>query len=167
MTFTARIEAQREDEMFRAAVAGLTPRLRAKWDRIYEAHEFFDGESAIALSALERMLDGERDADYAAQEREQETEAFWSDPDYASARPRLQWGQRQQVDHKMSAWYDHTFYRVPVVGTIDTTRIAAALNRAWRTSLTGTAVGGYRTCADVADNGDGTVTVEVLYHIGD
>ena len=79
----------------------------------------------------------------------------------------LKWGQKERVDSFKSNWYDHTVYRAPVQGTIDTGAIHSALADFYRHPLSGWSVGGYVSVGKVTDNGDGTVNVETLYHIGD
>jgi len=82
----------------------------------------------------------------------------------------MHWGQRTLLKErfKMSAWYDHTFYRVPVTGPVDVGRMHTALHaRYTRSGNFGSAAGGFTSVSSIEDNGDGSVTVEVLYHIGD
>lgn len=71
-------------------------------------------------------------------------------------------------DASISAWYDHTTYVVPVDGTVDTSAIHTALRKKfWNPGLSGSSVGGYMSPSTITDNGDGTVMVALLYHIGD
>jgi len=77
----------------------------------------------------------------------------------------LHWGQKVVIDTNQSSWYDHTYYRVPVTGTIDTGKIASAL-RDKHFPPQHNYFGGYCSLGTVSDNGDGTVKVEVIYHIG-
>lgn len=80
----------------------------------------------------------------------------------------LKWGQRVEVARRQSAWYDHTTYVVPVDGTVDTSAIHTALRKKfWNPGLSGSSVGGYMSPSTITDNGDGTVMVALLYHIGD
>lgn len=83
---------------------------------------------------------------------------------------RLHWEEREHVGSNPSAWYDHTYYKVKVDGKIDTGLIHAALTHKW--DVGGNAArlgkfGGYCSVGQVKDNGDGTVTIESVYHIGD
>jgi hypothetical protein len=68
-------------------------------------------------------------------------------------------------DMRRLSYYDETDYIVPSNG-LSAERFRSALYDAWATSLTGSAVGGYST-PRVADNGDGTLTVTSVYHLGD
>lgn len=76
------------------------------------------------------------------------------------------WSQKTLVKTEQSSWYDHTFYRVPVLGTVDLAKIKNALfDKLYRASHG--KFGGGTSLGTVSDNGDGSVTVEVIYHIGD
>lgn len=80
----------------------------------------------------------------------------------------ISWRKAQVIEGRyvQSAWYDHTFYKVPFRGTFNRGAIINALNsRVFRPS--GSAAGGFCSAADAKDLGDGTCEVEVLYHIGD
>jgi len=82
----------------------------------------------------------------------------------------LRWDERERIDHKMSAWYDHTFYKVPVDRKPDTYLLRNALNGHWQVGAHAAACGkfgGWNSVGQIADNNDGSVTIEVLYHIGD
>ena len=82
----------------------------------------------------------------------------------------LHWGEREKVDYKQSAWYNHTFYRVTVSGDVDTSAIRTALHKRMRPGEANARLGkfgGWNSIGSVEDNGNGSVTVEVLYHIGD
>lgn len=84
--------------------------------------------------------------------------------------PPCRWEDRTDIPNsaKMSAWYNHSFYKVPVDGPVNTGAIHRYLSGMFHhPGLSGSSVGGYCSCSSVTDNGDGTVTVEVLYHIGD
>ena len=80
------------------------------------------------------------------------------------------WDKRERLETKQSAWYDHTMYRVPIVGKPDINRFYSELSKKYNKgagSLLGSSVGGYCTLGSVKDNGDGTLMVEEIYHIGD
>ena len=78
----------------------------------------------------------------------------------------LHWGQKQQVgETDRSSWYDTTTYRVPVTGTVDTWKIKQSL-RKHKFPPQHNVFGGYCSLGNVTDNNDGTVNVEVVYHIG-
>lgn len=81
----------------------------------------------------------------------------------------LHWGKAVQVGKTVqSAWYDTTVMRASVTGTVDTGKIHAAMRKYfYHPGLSGSSVGGYCSVGTVKDNGDGTVDVEVVYHIGD
>jgi hypothetical protein len=80
------------------------------------------------------------------------------------------WDKREVMETKQSSWYDHTMYRVPILGKPDIYKFTSDLNQKYNKragSLLGSSVGGYCTLGSVKDNGDGTLMVEEIYHIGD
>ena len=77
----------------------------------------------------------------------------------------LHWGRKEQLRTEQSSWYDYTIYKVPVTGDIDINKIASTL-RDHKFPATHNYFGGYCSLGTVKDNGDGTVNVEVIYHIG-
>lgn len=121
------------------------------------------------------LIDMERDDEFAAEDKPHPSvyggDGPWNNgggDEAPKANGVLHWGQRTKVgDTVQSAWYDHDTFRVPVTGTVDTGRIHKALYRRWANGLTGSSVGGYITPGKVIDNGDGTVNVERIYHLGD
>ncbi len=83
---------------------------------------------------------------------------------------RLRWDERELIETKQSSYYDHTYYKVKVDGEINTALIHSALNRSWDVGVNAARYGkfgGYNSIGRVIDNGDGTVTIESIYHIGD
>lgn len=83
----------------------------------------------------------------------------------------LHWGEREQVGrYVMSAWYHHTYYRTAISGEVDVGRIRQALHDRMKPGHANARLGkfgGWSSIGDVQDLGDGTVVVELLYHIGD
>lgn len=83
---------------------------------------------------------------------------------------RIDWESKKQIGHTQSAWYDHTFYKVKVNGKIDTSLIRNAINCKWQVGANAASLGkfgGWCSIGDVTDNGDSTITIEEIYHIGD
>lgn len=59
---------------------------------------------------------------------------------------------------------------MPVTGTVDTGKIHTALRKEYRAGESNARLGkfgGWCSVGSVKDNGDGTVEVEIVYHIGD
>jgi hypothetical protein len=75
----------------------------------------------------------------------------------------LLWSKRELKNTKQEAWHDRSFYRVPVVGNVDPGKIHGALQR----KISSEPFAQYRSISVVTDNGDGSVTVQLLYSIGD
>jgi hypothetical protein len=73
----------------------------------------------------------------------------------------------EPVATRQTAWYDETDYVVPSRG-LSAEQVRSALYDLWTKPVIGGlwAVGGYST-PRVSDNGDGTLTVTSVYHIGD
>jgi len=78
----------------------------------------------------------------------------------------IHWGKKTLADFKQSSYYDHSFYIVPVSGTIDIHKISNVLRKAYFPPAFNN-FGGYCTLGDVKDLGDGNINVEVVYHIGE
>lgn len=49
-------EWARDARLYREAKARLSPARRARWARVEESYEWFDGEDAIALASLNAWL---------------------------------------------------------------------------------------------------------------
>jgi hypothetical protein len=78
----------------------------------------------------------------------------------------LHWGQKKVEKTQMSSYYDHTYYRIPVTGTVDIGKIYRVL-REHKYPPQHNVFGGYCSLGTITDNHDGTVTVEDIYHIGE
>lgn len=80
---------------------------------------------------------------------------------------KVLWSKRVAVDGgpKHSAWYDHSYYKVPVEGIVDVSRIKAALVSRLSVQFLSN-FGGQQHIGDVVDLGDGFIQVETLYSIG-
>jgi hypothetical protein len=76
----------------------------------------------------------------------------------------LKWGKKVMIESGSSAWYDHSYYSVPFVGTLDVSKMRSALSK--RYPNTGNYFGGYTTVGDISLLNDGHVKVELIYHIG-
>jgi hypothetical protein len=91
----------------------------------------------------------------------------------------MHWGQRERIAYKQSAWYDHTFYRVPVTMKDGHPLDHTACNRmhdVWRKRLGAGAenarlgkFGGWTSMGTIKvdEEHPGHVVVEMIYHIGD
>ena len=65
-----------------------------------------------------------------------------------------------------SAWYDHSYYKVPYIGALDLSKAQSALHKKfWRPSFG--KFGGGTSVGSVKDLGDNSLLVELIYHIGD
>ncbi len=81
----------------------------------------------------------------------------------------LDWDKAKRGPSKQTAYYDISIITVPVKKEpIDVNEIRQAVhNDWWVPGLSGFSAGGYSTVGSVKDNGDGTVDIEQVYHIGD
>lgn len=78
----------------------------------------------------------------------------------------LHWGKKVEAKQERSSYYDVTYYDVPVTGKVDCSKISQALRDRYFPPYHNV-FGGYCSLGSVADNGNGTVRVEVVYHIGE
>ena len=76
----------------------------------------------------------------------------------------LKWGKKQAIGFDGSAYYDHSFYKVPFTGVCDVSAMRSAL--AERYPNTGNYFGGYTTVGDVSLLDERHVKVEMVHHIG-
>jgi hypothetical protein len=76
----------------------------------------------------------------------------------------MKWGKRVALESGQSAWYDHSFYKVPFVGLCDVSKMRSALSK--RYPNTGNYFGGYTTVGDISPMDEGYVKVELIHHIG-
>jgi len=78
----------------------------------------------------------------------------------------MKWGKREQIgDQVQSAYYDHTYYKVPFYGPCDLGRMQRALYRLYPARFN--KFGGYTTVSKVEKLDDQHIKVEMCYHIGD
>jgi hypothetical protein len=78
----------------------------------------------------------------------------------------IKWEKRESLgDTKQSAYYDHSFYKVPFYGPYDQGRIHKALSRLYPARFN--KFGGYTTVSTVEQLDDEHIKVELCYHIGD
>ena len=78
----------------------------------------------------------------------------------------IKWTKREQLgDTKQSAYYDHSFYKVPFHGPCDLSLIRNALSKLYPARFN--KFGGYTTVADVQQLDAEHLKVELCYHIGD
>jgi len=78
----------------------------------------------------------------------------------------IKWQKRESLGgEKQSAYYDHSFYKVPFYGPYDQGRIHRALNRLYPARFN--KFGGYSTVSAVEKLDDKHIKVEMCYHIGD
>ncbi len=78
----------------------------------------------------------------------------------------LHWGKKVEVKQERSSYYDSTWYDVPVTGKVDIRKIYNALREKYFPPYHNV-FGGYCSLGGVTDNGNGSVRVEVVYHIGE
>lgn len=78
----------------------------------------------------------------------------------------IHWGRKVEVGARMTSYHDITYYDVPVTGTVDISKISQALRDRYFPPHHNV-FGGYCSLGIVTDNGNGTVRVEVVYHIGE
>jgi hypothetical protein len=81
----------------------------------------------------------------------------------------LKWAKREHCPalDRQTAYYDHSVYKVPVVGTVDCARIREALSDKFPPQFTN--FGGYSTvgCVEPIPDEPNAVLVEMIYHIGE
>ena len=78
----------------------------------------------------------------------------------------IKWAKRESTgEYKQSAYYDHSFYKVPFHGPCDLSRIRNALSKLYPARFN--KFGGYTTVADVQQLDAEHLKVELCYHIGD
>jgi hypothetical protein len=78
----------------------------------------------------------------------------------------IKWAQRESTgEYKQSAYYDHSFYKVPFYGPCDLGRIRNALSKLYPARFN--KFGGFTTVADVQQLDAEHIKVELNYHIGD
>ena len=78
----------------------------------------------------------------------------------------IKWHKRETIqDDVQSAYYDHSFFKVPFYGPYDQHRIWKALNRLYPARFT--KFGGYTTVSSIQQLDDQHIKVEMCYHIGD
>ena len=78
----------------------------------------------------------------------------------------IKWTKRESLgDTKQSAYYDHSFYKVPFYGPYDQGRIHKALSKLYPARFN--KFGGYTTVSTVEQLDDEHIKVEMCYHIGD
>lgn len=78
---------------------------------------------------------------------------------------KILWSKRELIETSQSAWYNHSIYKVPVQGTVDMTRIRQALHKRLTNQFLNM-FGGQTSVSEVKDLGNGFISVETLYHIG-
>ena len=77
----------------------------------------------------------------------------------------INWKKREVIKNSQSAWYDHTFYKVPYTGIFDASKISKALTDRFTRQFLGN-FGGQTHIGDVSDLGNGFAEVEWLRSIG-
>ena len=78
----------------------------------------------------------------------------------------IKWQKRESLgDTKQSAYYDHSFYKVPFYGPYDQGRIHKALSKLYPARFN--KFGGYTTVSTVEQLDAEHIKVELCYHIGD
>jgi len=78
----------------------------------------------------------------------------------------IKWEKREQIgDQVQSAWYDHSYYKVPFYGPYDQGRIQRALYKMYPARFN--KFGGYTTVSKIEKLDDEHIKVEMCYHIGD
>ena len=78
----------------------------------------------------------------------------------------IKWHKREQLgDQTQSAYYDHSFYKVPFYGPYDQRRIYKALSKMYPARFN--KFGGYTTVNTVQQLDAEHIKVELCYHIGD
>ena len=78
----------------------------------------------------------------------------------------IKWEKRESLGGEtQSAYYDHSFYKVPFYGPYDQHRIHRALNRLYPARFN--KFGGYTTVSKVEKLDAEHIKVEMCYHIGD
>jgi hypothetical protein len=78
----------------------------------------------------------------------------------------IKWEKRESLgDAKQSAYYDHSYYKVPFYGPYDQGRIHNALSKMYPARFN--KFGGYSTVSAVEKLDDQHIKVEMCYHIGD
>ena len=78
----------------------------------------------------------------------------------------IKWAKRESTgEYKQSAYYDHSFYKVPFYGPCDLGRIRNALSKLYPARFN--KFGGYTTVSKVEKLDDQHIKVEMCYHIGD
>ena len=78
----------------------------------------------------------------------------------------IKWQKRESLGgEKQSAYYDHSFYKVPFYGPYDQGRIHKALSKLYPARFN--KFGGYSTVSAVEKLDDQHIKVEMCYHIGD
>lgn len=81
---------------------------------------------------------------------------------------KIHWAQREAFNGgpHHSAWYDHSYYVVPVSGPVEMDKIRGALvGRLGHQFLS--KFGGQKHVGDVVDLGNGFIMVETMLSIGD
>ena len=77
----------------------------------------------------------------------------------------LKWGKKEYLkESAQSAYYDHSFYKVPFTGACDVHAMRSALYS--RYPNTGNYFGGYTTVGDIKQLDESHVKVELVHHIG-
>jgi hypothetical protein len=78
----------------------------------------------------------------------------------------IKWQKRESLGgEKQSAYYDHSYYKVPFYGPYDQGRIHKALSKLYPARFN--KFGGYTTVSTVEKLDDQHIKVEMCYHIGD
>lgn len=78
----------------------------------------------------------------------------------------IKWGKRETMqDDVQTAYYDHSFYKVPFYGPYDQGRIHRALSKLYPARFN--KFGGYTTVSSIQQLDDEHIKVELCYHIGD
>jgi len=78
----------------------------------------------------------------------------------------IKWGKRESLGGEtQSAYYDHSFFKVPFYGPYDQGRIWNALNRLYPSRFN--KFGGYTTVSSIEQLDDNHIKVELCYHLGD
>lgn len=76
----------------------------------------------------------------------------------------LKWGKKEAIGFDGSAYYDHSYYKVPFTGDYEPHKMRSALSK--RYPNTGNYFGGYTTVGGIERLDETHVKVELIYHIG-
>jgi hypothetical protein len=78
----------------------------------------------------------------------------------------IRWSKRESLGGEtQSAYYDHSYFKVPFYGPYDQGRIHNALSKLYPARFN--KFGGYTTVSSIQQLDDQHIKVELCYHIGD